>query len=176
MKVLAFSCAHLASPLVQRQMAGLYTAPAPWDYGPFLRLLQMVQDDETITDLVNLGDLSEPFYDRKATDLEVMYGVVTRRLARKRGLRVVNLAGNHDPGGGRPLDTLIDGVRYEHGHASMKAGHFEPAAIHAFYEGQPVVHGHSHVPKEGWGFDVGSVTFTGTCAIVENGQPRLVRL
>ena len=168
MRVIAFSCVHLMSRFLQREV---YEYEKPLDYEPFQRLLSLILSNPPDV-VVNLGDFTETFYSDEIT----LPGDYVRLALR---IKLIKIAGNHDRDDG--IDHVVfDGVRYEHGHMlvpNMSWGrcHHQGyiARLRENTGGMRLVHGHSHIPHEAWPLDVGSVTFSQTYGEVIDGVPFL---
>jgi len=159
-RVIAFSDAHLASAATIAHMD--YSAANYENIGELLRALIANPPDV----VVNLGDWWEPFYDASPP-------IVPEYERLKTLTRVIKTFGNHDPKDGQEFVEL-DGIRYEHGHACGKSRDVQ--AVRAFYANRRIVHGHTHAPFSGLGFDVGSISFTGTYGEIIDGTPCLKRV
>lgn len=158
MRVIVFSCAHLCSHETQ-----LYLHGKNYDYANAAKMIDIVNANPPDL-LVNLGDFEERLYEPIGFYKSVLpqYDTIS--------CEVVKLCGNHDKRDGIDF-VVIDGVRYEHGHIGTQSRNVNN--IRAHFRNRQVVHGHSHIPHNGWGFDVGSITFSGTYAEVINGNPAL---
>ncbi len=173
MRVIAFACAHFCTPETQAEFTG-QMGKAVFDYGSFERFTERVLANPPDA-IVNLGDLNEPLYD----DIEVVMQNEGETFVLLPD--VVNLRGNHDPKGGDAF-VVIDGLRYEHGHQRMldhyhgkqfRDGTEYNERLRSLHDGERMIHGHTHFPKVGWAFDVGSITFSGTYAEVVDGEPEM---
>jgi predicted phosphodiesterase len=155
MKVLAFGCTHFATPNTQVLLFDKHI-----NYDNFTKL-QKIMNNDFFDVIVNLGDYWEAYYDT-IKDIESYYPI--------RNIPFMSaIKGNHDKYG--YLFVEIDGIRYEHGHNNKCSNGLKEARI--IYKDKKVVHAHTHEPKEAWALDVGSITFTGTFGIIENGIPKL---
>lgn len=124
--------------------------------------------------VVNLGDFIEPFY-----DIDTAYTVRTLLPEYKRIKNVTalyQLNGNHDAGINELNAVTIDGVSYEHGNRLVPSGmskteeYIRILRKSAIEWGPKLVHGHSHYPNEGWPLDVGSITYSHTYGLIEDGE------
>lgn len=163
MRVIAFSCCHLARPETQEALHGQISLD------PFRELIRGIIDNPPDI-VINLGDFEEDYYDRPGYAL-----IVAPDYAKLPDVaKLITLKGNHDKAG--ELFTVVDGVRYEHGdNGTSRAleGDRLIKAVRARFAGQRIIYGHTHKPFNGWGFDVGSVTYSQTYAEIIDGQPFL---
>ncbi len=173
MRVIAFSCVHWMTRELQ---VDVYEYEPALDYAPFLALCDLILADPPDV-VVNLGDFTESFYGDNCP-LPVAYKEIADTL------HVIKIAGNHDRDDGHQFIDL-DGVRYEHGHKLAPKMPGADASVEGYIgrlrvntAGMKVVHGHSHVPSEGFGLplDVGSVTFSQTYGEIIDGQGQWRRI
>lgn len=155
MRIIVFSCTHLCSPDIQQYLHG-----ETYDYGNVTKMIKAIQASPPDM-VVNLGDFEERLYEP--------IGFYKSVLPQYDGIPcgVIKLCGNHDKKDGKDFVT-IDGIRYEHGHIGTRARDVD--SIRSRFKNCKIVHGHSHVPYDGWGFDVGSITFSGTYGEVIDGE------
>jgi len=156
MKVLAFGCTHFATPQSQILLFDKHI-----DYSNYEKLLEILHAGD-FDQVVNLGDYWEAYYDTKESVCSAYPLCLDTPF-------YLSIKGNHDKSGYPFVE--IDGIRYEHGHNNKCSNGLKEAR--EIYEGKKVVHAHTHEPKEAWALDVGSITFTGTYGIIEDGIPRL---
>ncbi len=171
MRVVAFSCLHLATRITQVQLQD-----HEYNYRRAEDMFTYCQ--RTQPDLViNLGDFSEPYYDT-LEQVEMMERFIVPTF---RQLPYLNLGGNHDRLHDYPTHYEIDGVRYEHGHQLIGSrgdisreeyvAEVRKATSNLDFK---LVHGHTHYPslkyEEGKAFDVGSITFSGTFGEIIDGE------
>jgi len=153
MRVIAFSCCHLATPETQQ-----YLFCRELDYAPVRRLAEIIIETQP-DKVINLGDFCESYYDDPDYWRELMPEFT--------GIEMQWLQSNHEKEV-RPISTMLDGVRYEHGHYGLY-----PASVRAVrraYRGRRVVHGHTHDPRDPWPLDVGSVAFSRTYGEIIDGE------
>ncbi len=155
MLVLAFGCVHFASPAVQKELQD-----NEYNYENVLKLMEVIKTKKPDA-VVFLGDWEEDYYEQSGWSNRLCPGLAE--------LVTHKIKGNHDRDG-LPF-VAIDGWKYEHGHNNKPSWKLED--IRAFYEGKKIVHAHTHRPVNGTPLDVGSITFTGTYGIIENGVPSL---
>jgi len=176
MRVIAFSCVHL---MTLETAIGVYEYEGELDYEPFHKLCLIIQQDPPDV-VVNLGDFTEPFYEKPQ---RCVVWEATMELLKEK-VQFIKVAGNHDREDGVD-NVVLDGLRYEHGHklSSEQAPGADGSvegyikALRANTLGERLVHGHTHVPYLGppdlLPLDVGSVTFSSTYGVIENGVPLL---
>jgi UDP-2,3-diacylglucosamine pyrophosphatase LpxH len=133
---------HLAIVAVSDQHLGIETA----DKAAFLRFLDQIQNDSSVTDLVLLGDVVDMWRrDASGVFLENM-DVVNRIILLQKKMRVYYIAGNHDfhvlklQGKGYPINFIKnltlqqDGVTYKFLHGwefdEMQREHFMESLCH----------------------------------------------
>ena len=143
------------------------------DYAPIRALIKRILEDPPDA-VVNLGDFTEPFYDIDTDP------IIDALLPEYKELSYVadvhELSGNHDRGKYPQSYTVIDNVRYEHGDRLVPSGmskteeYIKILRQSAKEWGPKLVHGHSHFPNEGWPLDVGSITYSRTYGIIEEGE------
>ena len=166
-RVVAFGCCHICTPETQVE---LFDRPLDYSYVRIL-MEQLAASPPDI--LVNLGDFWEPLYDAPGLvdDLIPEYAQIP--------CKRIEIGGNHDRNGTDSIE--IDGVLYEHGHLRVKgvaavSKEEYLAAVRRAYDGQRLVHAHTHIPHEPWPLDVGSVTLSGTYGEILDGNARLVKI
>jgi predicted phosphodiesterase len=155
----------------------VYEYDPPLNYTPFTDLIQLIHNEKPDL-VVNLGDFTEPFYE-EPRELPILF---QDWVMNDPSIRYVKVLGNHDRDDG--VDHFIDGqFRYEHGHklgptqwSDARSEYIEN--LRKITLGSGVVHGHTHEANiqliNGiYTLDVGSVTFSGSCGIIEDGVPRI---
>ncbi|KKM78355.1 hypothetical protein LCGC14_1360790 [marine sediment metagenome] len=170
MRVVVFSDVHWLS---ERLQVELYEYDPLLDYAPFLELCEVILSDPPDV-VVNLGDFAATYEDNPLPEVyQKMHDTV----------KVVQLRGNHDPESSAFDYTVLDDVRYEHGHKLMADLSGEDASVEGYIKrlrertkDERLVHGHTHQPAGPWPLDVGSVTFSGTYGEVIDGEARWLRL
>lgn len=158
MLVVAFGCTHFASPAIQRILQD-----KEYNYTNAQRLVEIIKAIKPQA-VINLGDWEEDYYEES--------GVANKLCPELGALVTYKIKGNHDKSG-LPF-VEIDGMRYEHGHNNKVSWKLDD--IRNYYKDKRVVHAHTHQPLDGIPTDVGSLTFTGTYAVVRDGIPVLERI
>ena len=151
MKLLIFSDTHIASNRT-KEILEYHT-----EYESFQKLLKLFHKFDLI---INLGDFLEPVYDLALPNYDFLSEYYTYK-------NVVKICGNHDKKDGL-THFVYNGIRYEHGHRSGVQKDVD--AIRAFYGTQKIIHGHSHVVNNTWSYDVGSITFNDSYAVVKDDK------
>jgi len=170
MIVLAFSCTHLMNEVA---IDYLLEENETISYAPIQALIKNILENPPDA-VVNLGDFSEPFYDED-TARTIEEWVPDYKYI-KDVANLYELSGNHDRGVYPQSYTVIDGVRYEHGDRLVPSGmskteeYIRILRKSAIEWGPKLVHGHSHFPNEGWPLDVGSITYSRTYGLIEDGE------
>ena len=170
MRVVAFADVHWMSRHVQEEV---YEYDPPLDYAPFVRLCKRIL--RNLPDvIVDLGDLTELYWE-SAPKMPDAYTLLQLEGLNNDDVEFHKLNGNHDRDNGEEY-TIIDGVRYEHGHKlgpRTETREEYVVEVRVLTVGQRLVHGHTHMPQDGMPLDVGSVTFNGTYGEVIDGKSYL---
>lgn len=180
MKIAAFSCAHLCSPDTQRDLHDMQI-----DYGPLIAMLMDLVEDPPDY-VVNLGDFVEPMYDSPEIMEELIEKVIPWYRMLQDVTEVIEVNGNHDYRHDRANQAVVDDITFEHGHQLFRPMGFESRTEYVALLRETtqnlqykLCHGHTHYPHtmgSGWPLDVGSISFSRTYGIIEDGKPRLVML
>ena len=167
MRVVAFSCVHLATDDTQMELQDRLL-----DYRPAQELMRLLLANPPDL-VVNLGDFTEPVYDGEGVDL-VVERLLPGYLALEQVTKVVRVNGNHDEARERPFKYEADGIVYEHGYRFIgkrpDTREDYMIRLRKATAGMKIVHGHTHFPAGPWPLDVGSVTFSKTYGEIVDGE------
>ncbi len=157
MLIVAYGDAHISKTETQKYL--FYGKEL--DYSPIdIMIMDINQIHPDM--VINLGDLQEDYFESESLP-------IARKLLE---INTLNIKGNHDKHGIGKVE--FDGIIYEHGIGAGLSATVDETR--KYYDGKKIIHGHTHIPKEGWAFDVGSIVISRSYAVIENGIPKLVKV